>query len=259
MKTTTRTIRGLKGQRPIVCVTAYDALFASLADEAGADLILVGDSVGNVLLGHPSTVPVSLEVMLHHTAAVARAKPRALILADLPFGYTARSDDALAEACLLLLQESGGEAVKIEGGAAVARRCQPLIDAGIPIIGHVGLQPQKVLELGGYKRFGKNETERTSIVADAKAWQEAGAFAVLAEMLDPLFAKVLTQFLKVPLIGIGCGPDCDGQILVGPDLLGLTRGDTPSFVKRYAELGQTAIEALKAYGEDVRNRAFPKA
>lgn len=257
MKTTTRTIRGLKGQRPIVCVTAYDTLFATLADEAGTDLILVGDSVGNVFLGHPSTVPVTLEVMLHHTAAVARARPRALILADLPFGYTARDDDQLAQACLRLLQESGAEAVKIEGGASVARRCQKLIEAGIPIIGHIGLQPQKVLELGGYKRFGKSEAERASLVADAKAWQEAGAFAVLAEMLDPVFAKVLTQFLRVPLIGIGCGAGCDGQILVGPDLLGLTLGDTPSFVKRYANLAQTSTEAFKAYADDVREGRFP--
>ncbi len=253
---TTQTLRALKGQRPIVCVTAYDTPTARCADEAGVDLILVGDSVGNNVLGFETTVPVTLDMIVHHAAAVARAKPQALLVADLPFGDAHLKPGDVVKACRRLVQEGGVEAVKIEGGVAVAPIIERLVVAGIPVMGHIGLQPQQVNVLGGYRRFGQRVPEADALRADVEALEQAGVFAIVAEMLDARLAAELTKRGRVPIIGIGSGPDCDGQILVANDLLGINE-KAPSFAKAYANLRATMRAAFAAYGDEVRSKVYP--
>ncbi len=257
MKTTTRTLRELKGQRPIVALTAYDFTTARLASEAGVDLILVGDSLGTTVLGYETTVPVTLEMMLHHTAAVARAGPDGLVVMDIPFPEAHRDVGRLLDACARGLQEGGAGAVKIEGGAAMADRIARIVAAGIPVLGHVGLLPQQIHQLGGYRKFGKTPGEREALLADARAVEGTGAFGLVVEMVDPECTREISEALKIPVIGIGAGSHCDGQVLVSHDLLGLTAGKTPSFVRRYAEAGKVIGDAFKRYAADVRNGNFP--
>ncbi len=257
MKTTTKTLRNLKGQRPIVTLTAYDLITAQLAEAAGVDVILVGDSMGNTVLGFENTVPVTMDMMLHHTAAVARAKPQAMILADVPFGVAGRCVDYVTEMCTRLLQQGGAEAVKIEGGYRRAETAAAVIRAGVPVMGHIGLKPQDVLQLGGYKKFGKTSSERERLLQDARAWEDAGAFALLMEMVEPEVAREITEAVSIPTIGIGAGPHCDGQVLVISDVLGLNAGKYPGFVKKYAELREVAVKALTEYATDVREKKFP--
>ena len=256
VRITTQTISSLKGERPIVAVTAYDAVMARYADEAGVDLILVGDSVGTTQLGFETTIPVTLDMMLHHTAAVARAQPKALVVADIPFGVAHDDFPALLDACRQLMQ-CGAEAVKIEGGVGMAGAVQRLTTAGIPVLGHIGLLPQNFHQLGGYRKFGRSEAEKVQLLDDALALERAGCFSVLCEMLDGAVAGAIAAELSVPLIGIGSGPHCDGQILVSNDLLGLNAGYIPSFVKKFAELGDAARTAFAQYAEEVRNQKFP--
>ncbi len=250
MKKNVKTIGRAKGERKIVCLTAYDAITARLADKGGADLILVGDSVGNTLLGFESTVPVTLAAILHHTAAVARAQPEALVVADVPFGVAHGDWQHVLDACVALMQAGAG-AVKIEGGAAMAPTIARLVDAGIPVCGHIGLQPQQVCRLGGYKKFGAKEVEFETVRADALAVQNAGAFAIVAELITPELAKTISAETAVPVIGIGSGNDCDGQILVIHDLLGFTE-NPPAFAKPYAQLGELAVKAVADWAADVR-------
>lgn len=257
MKTTTQTIRSLKGKRPVTALTAYDFITARLAGEAGVDILLVGDSVGTTVLGHPTTVPVALEVMLHHTRAVSRAAPPSLVVTDIPFPEAHRGWDRLLDACARCMQEAGAEAVKIEGGAGMAERIQQLVQAGIPVLGHIGLLPQQLYQIGGYRKFGKNEAEREQLLADALAIERAGAFAIVAELVEEEAAARIAEKLQVPLIGIGSGPRCDGQILVTHDMLGLTQGKVPSFAKTYASLGQSMSRAFRQYIEEVRQGKFP--
>ncbi|MFW2479834.1 MAG: 3-methyl-2-oxobutanoate hydroxymethyltransferase [Lentimonas sp.] len=257
MSITTHTISRLKGQRPIVAVTAYDAPMAGYADAAGVDLILVGDSVGTTQLGFDSTVPVTLDMMVHHTAAVARAKPKALLVADVPFSVAHDDFTVVLTACRRLMQEGGAQAIKIEGDASMAPTLERLTRAGIPVLGHIGLLPQNFHQLGGYRKFGRKKSEQAQLLADALAFEAANCFAVLCEMTDATAAGAIAAELKVPLIGIGSGVDCDGQILVTNDMLGLNSGHVPSFVKQYAKLGEQARKAFAAYADDVRNRKFP--
>ena len=257
MSITTQTISRLKGERPIVAVTAYDAVMAGYADAAGVDLILVGDSVGTTQLGFDSTVPVTLEMMVHHTAAVCRAKPRALVVADIPFTIAHGDFSTLLGACARLMQEAGAQAVKIEGDATMAPTIERLTRAGIPVLGHIGLLPQNVHQLGGYRKFGRDAAEKARLLEDALAFEGANCFAVLCEMTDAPTAGAIAAKLKVPLIGIGSGVECDGQILVSNDMLGLNAGYVPSFVKQYAALGEDMRSAFAAYADDVRNRKFP--
>ncbi|MEX2382252.1 MAG: 3-methyl-2-oxobutanoate hydroxymethyltransferase [Opitutales bacterium] len=257
MKTTTQTIRDLKGKRPITALTAYDFTMARLASEAGIDLLLVGDSLGTTVLGMSTTVQVTLEMMLHHTIAVTRAHPASLVITDIPFPEAHRSEDALLDACSRCMQEAESEGVKIEGGTDVSGRIRRLVRAGIPVLGHIGLLPQQVYQLGGYRKFGKTTAERESLLADAVAVEEAGAFAIVAEMVDAETAREITSRIGIPVIGIGSGPHCDGQILVSHDILGLTPGKVPGFAKSYANLGEMMASAFAQYVDDVREKKYP--
>ena len=252
-RVTVQTIRRMKGKQPVVAVTAYDSNGARHASEAGIDLILVGDSVGNAILGLPSTVGVTLEMILHHTSAVVRAQPHSLVVADLPFAEARYSMDHLLDSCRRLLQEARADAVKLEGGIGIADSVANLVLAGIPVLGHIGLLPQRINDLGKYRRFGRNASEHDRLVADAQALEEAGAFAIVAEMIEEDLAEIIRDTISIPLIGIGSGDGCDGQIRVVTDLLGLGHGKTPSFARIYADLGKATREALAAYADDVRS------
>ncbi len=258
MKTTVHTLRKLKGQRPIVAVTAYDAIIARFASEAGVDVILVGDSVGNIHLGFDTTVPVTLDMICHHTAAVARAKPNALIAADVPFGEAHYDFERVLRACQRLMQEAGAEVVKIEGGAVLAPTIARLVEAGVPVWGHIGLKPQQVHALGRYKKFGTTPAEADALLADALALEKAGVFALLIELTDAEVAKKISAAVSIPVIGIGAGPHCDGQILVYTDMLGLTPGYVPAFAKQFADAGAQIKAGFAAYTEAVRARKFPE-
>lgn len=257
MKQTTRTIRRMKGRQPVVAVTAYDTLIGALASQAGADLILVGDSLGTTYLGFDTTVPVNLDMMIHHTAAVSRARPESLLVADLPFPEGRRAWPDLLEASSRLMKEGGAEAVKLEGGVDVAESVARLVATGIPVLGHIGLLPQSYYAMGGYRKFGKKADEAESLVADAVALEEAGVFAVIVEMVEAEVTRRIRDAIGVPLIGIGAGPHCDGQILVCSDMLGLSRGYIPTFVKTYANLNETIGAAFRSYAEEVREGRYP--
>jgi 3-methyl-2-oxobutanoate hydroxymethyltransferase len=249
------------GGRPIVALTAYDFPFARLVDEAGVDLILVGDSLGMVVQGLETTIPVTMEEMIYHCRMVVRARRRALVVADLPFlSYQVGPAEAVLNAGRLL-KEGGAEAVKLEGGCAVADTIRRLVAVDIPVMGHIGLTPQSVHRMGGHKvqgrRHGQAAGQRERLIADALAVEEAGAFAVVLEGIPLDLAAELTERLSIPTIGIGAGPHCDGQILVLHDVLGLCERFTPRFAKRYAELRQIATEAVRAYADEVRSGAFP--
>jgi 3-methyl-2-oxobutanoate hydroxymethyltransferase len=244
----------LKGKRPIVGLTAYDAIMGKLVSDAGVDFILVGDSVGTTLLGYETTIPVTMEDMVRHTAAVRRSNPRCLLVADLPFGEASMSFDRLLESCRRLMQEGGADAVKLEGGRDLADDVEKLVATGIPILGHIGLLPQTVKAIGGYRKFGVDREEAESLYTDAISLEEAGCFAIIAEMIESKVAAELASQITPPLIGIGSGPNCDGQILVTQDLLGLTAKGVPSFVSPYANLGRDASVALGRYVEDVQKK-----
>lgn len=254
MKRTTKTIRQAKGKEQIVCITAYDAVTARLATAADVDVILIGDSVGNVVLGFDTPVPVTVDMMAHHAAAVARTRPDALVAVDIPFGVAHGDFSDLLKICMRLMQECGAEAVKIEGGEEMAPTIARLTAAGVPVWAHIGLQAQCVFQEGGYRKFGKTEAERASLLAAAKAHEKAGAFALLIEMMTPELAAEITHSVSVPAIGIGAGKDCDGQILVMHDILGLTQ-KKPSFAKIYCDVGVAAVAAISAYRDDVKNKA----
>ena len=251
-------IRNLKGKRPIVALTAYDAPMAKLVSDAGVDFLLVGDSVGTTLLGFNTTIRVTLDAMVHHTAAVRRGNPGCLIIADLPFGEASLSFDRLLEACRRLMQEGGADGVKIEGGKDVADDIERLIATGIPVMGHIGLLPQTVKAIGGYRKFANDKEEAQDIFTDAIALEEAGCFSIVCEMIREEVATELTRHLEIPTIGIGSGLGCDGQILVTTDVLGLTPGGAPSFVKPYARLASEAEKALNRFVKDVREGHYPK-
>lgn len=251
MKSTTRSIRALKGQRPVVCLTAYDAITARIAEAGGADLLLVGDSVGNTVLGMEDTTGVTLAIMLHHAAAVRRAQPAALVVGDLPFALAHDSFSKLLGYCRRFLQEGGVQAIKIEGGASLAPTIARLVDAGIPIMGHVGLLPQRVHSTG-YRRRGLTTADQTQLLRDAQAVAAAGAFCLVVECVDEKFMPTITAAVAIPTIGIGSGRGCDGQILVIHDLLGLTP-TPPPFVKPEANLHRDAVAAVKRWAARVRS------
>jgi 3-methyl-2-oxobutanoate hydroxymethyltransferase len=243
----------------IVMVTAYDASAARLADDAGIDIILVGDSAAMTVFGHDSTVPVTMDEMLLMTRAVSRVVRRALVVSDMPFGSYQASDDIAVSNAIRLVKEGGADAVKLEGSGRTRRRIRAILDAGIPVMGHVGLTPQSVTLLGGYRARGRSAAEARTILDGARALERAGCFAVVLEAIPAAVAEHVSRALDVPTIGIGAGASCDGQVLVWHDLLGLTRGHVPRFVKSYAALSSTILEALEAYAADVRGGTFPEA
>ena len=243
----------------IAMVTAYDASSARLAEAAGIDIVLVGDSAAMTVLGHESTIPVTMDEMLMLTHAVTRVVRRALVVADMPFGsYQPGEDEALRQA-IRLVKEAGADAVKLEGAGRTLTRIGAILDAGIPVMGHVGLTPQSAALAGGYKARGRTAAEARRIFDEARALERAGCFAVVLEAIPAPVAMHISDALTIPTIGIGAGPSCDGQVLVWHDLLGLTPGHLPRFVKPYADLKTTIVSALRAYVADVRSAAFPAA
>jgi 3-methyl-2-oxobutanoate hydroxymethyltransferase len=247
-----------RGER-IAVLTAYDATMARLLERGGVDALLVGDSLGMVVLGHDSTIPVTLDDMVHHTRAVSRGAARALVIADMPFlTYHTGAAEAVRHAGRLV-QEGGASAVKLEGGAPVLEAVRRIVDAGIPVMGHLGLLPQSVHRYGGYPKQATTPREGEELLADALALQASGAFAVVLESIPADVAGAVTGALSIPTIGIGAGPDCDGQVLVSSDMLGLFDGFVPSFVKQYAHLSGTIVEAARSYVDEVRGHRFPAA
>ncbi len=257
MKWTVDRIRKLKGKGKIVSLTAYDYSTAQLVDEAGINLIIVGDSLGMTVLGYDSTIPVTMDDMVHHTRAVMRGVTSALVVADMPFlSYQVTPDQAVDNAGRLI-KEAGADAVKIEGGAFRADTVRHLIANGIPVMGHIGLTPQSVRAFGGYKVQGRTGAGADQLKADAIALAEAGVFALVLEGIPADLAVDITASVPVPTVGIGAGPGCDGQVLVVHDMLGMYAKFTPKFVKRYAELGGTMRHAFTSYKQEVEDGTFP--
>jgi len=246
------------GER-FIMLTAYDVSAATLLDALDVPVLLVGDSLGMVVLGHATTLPVTLDDMVHHARAVMRARPRALVVVDLPFGSYQQGPDQALESAVRIIKESGADAVKLEGGARVVPSVRALVTAGIPVMGHLGLTPQSVAQFGGFRVQGRDEASAAAIVEDAVALGEAGAFATVLECIPAALAARVTEASPVPTIGIGAGADVDGQVLVWHDLLGLSPEPHPRFVRTYADLRGTIRAAVSAFRDDVRSGAFPSA
>src|ERR1700686_3613663 len=243
----------------IAMLTAYDATMTRLLDRAGIDVLLVGDSLGQVILGLDTTIPVTLDAVTHHTRAATRGASRALVVADMPFlTYQVSAEEALRNAAKLF-QEGGAAAVKLEGGRVVAETVRRLTAAGLPVMGHVGLTPQHVHRLGGMRRQARDEQSAKELILDAVALEDSGAFAIVLEAIPDDAAEAVTSRLKIPTIGIGAGPHCDGQVLVSYDMLGLFDTFVPPFVKQYAQLGELIFDAARNYANDVREGVYPQS
>ncbi|WP_242836850.1 3-methyl-2-oxobutanoate hydroxymethyltransferase [Desulfotomaculum nigrificans] len=243
--------------QPIAMLTAYDYPMATLVDASGIDAILVGDSLGNAVLGYDSTVPVTMDDMIHHLRAVSRGVKRAMVIGDMPFlSYHVSREESVRNAGRLM-QEGLAQAVKLEGGREVVDTVKAITAAGIPVMGHLGLTPQSVHQLGGFKVQGKDREAAERLLTDAKLLEEAGAFAIVLECIPQQLAKVITESVSIPTIGIGAGVHCDGQVLVVNDLLGMFSNFTPKFVKKYANLKEQIVQACSSYREEVKNRVFP--
>jgi 3-methyl-2-oxobutanoate hydroxymethyltransferase len=245
-----------RGER-LVCLTAYDYPTARVLDEAGIDIILVGDSLGNVVLGYGNTVPVTLEEILIHLKAVRRAVQRALLVADMPYGTFHTGDDDTVRNALRLVKEGGAEAIKLEGGHKRVHLVKRLVDEEISVMGHIGLTPQSINQLGAYRVQGKTAVSAQQLIDDAKAMEDAGAFAVVLEVVPREIAKMITETISIPTIGIGAGVHCDIQVLVLHDMLGLSFGKQARFVRPYANLREVMTDAVTRYAEDVRNGTYP--
>jgi 3-methyl-2-oxobutanoate hydroxymethyltransferase len=258
MRVTISDIKDMKARgEKIPMITAYDYTSARIVDASGIPLILVGDSLGQVMLGYDSTVPVTMDEMIHHTKAVARGASNALIVGDMPFmSYQTGSTDALRNAARFL-QEAGAQTVKLEGGVAMASTVQRLVSSGIPVMGHIGLTPQSVNQLGGYKVQGKTLKTAVRVMEDARALETAGAFAIVLECVPESLSKLITDRLSIPTIGIGAGKECDGQVQVFHDMLGMINDFVPKHAKRYATLGDTIAGSLRQYAAEVRDQSFP--
>ena len=258
-KLTIPDIKNRKSAAPIAEVTAYDYPWARLADQAGMDIVLVGDSLGMVVLGYTDTVSVTMEEMIHHTKAVVRGVEHALVVTDMPFGSCSSSIPAAIDNAVRILKEGRADAVKVEGGVAMAKTVAAMVAAGIPVQGHIGLTPQTATSLGGFKVQGKSAQAAHQLIDDALALEAAGCFSIVLEAIPAPLAEHITGRLAIPTIGIGAGPDCDGQVLVIHDLVGLYDRFTPKFVKQYARINEPVGEALRQYREEVQNRTFPTA
>ena len=257
-RVTTTDVRQMKARgQKIVMMTAYDCPTGRLVEQGGADVILVGDTLGMVVLGYDSTLPVTMEDMIHHTKAVVRGTEHALVVGDMPFmSYQTGWQDAMRNAARFM-QEAGCGAVKLEGGVRSAEIVQKLVEAGIPVMGHIGLTPQSVNQFGGFKVQGKTPAAAVQLMHDAQALEQAGAFAIVLETIPAPLAELLTQRVSVPTIGIGAGAGCDGQVQVFHDMLGMFDAFTPKHAKRYADVGEAIRDAVRRYAEEVRSGAFP--
>ena len=259
MRTTIFDLLGHKGSQPVSMLTAYDYNTARIIDEAGIDMILVGDSLGNVMLGYENTLAVTVEDMIHHGKAVCRGAQHAFVVVDMPFmSYQTSVEDAVRNAGRIM-KETNCQAVKLEGGVEYADRIKAIVQAGIPVVAHIGLTPQSVNTMGGYKVQGKSLTQARQLLEDAKAVEEAGAFAITLECVPAALATMITGQTTALTIGIGAGNGCDGQVLVYQDMLGYTDGFVPKFVKKYADLHHIMLQAFKAYKQACENRSFPEA
>jgi 3-methyl-2-oxobutanoate hydroxymethyltransferase len=250
-------IRARKRGEPILALTAYDYPSARLVDEAGFDIILVGDSLAQMALGYETTLPVTLEEMLVATRAVRRAARRALVVADMPFGYYHSSAEEAIRSAIRFIKEGGAGAIKVEGGAKRAHIIKAIVEAEVPVMGHIGLTPQSVLRMGGYRVQGKSLEAARELIEDALVLERAGAFSIVLEGIPAEVSRLITERVAIPTIGIGAGPDCDGQILVFADLLGLNFGHKAKFVRQYADLKSVISDALERFAQDVRARRFP--
>ncbi|MCS3704692.1 3-methyl-2-oxobutanoate hydroxymethyltransferase [Salinibacter ruber] len=257
-RVTTKTVQEMKEEGvPIAALTAYDYTSARLLDRAGADVLLVGDSAANVMAGHETTLPMTLDQMIYHAQCVVRGIDRSLVVVDLPFGaYQGDPTEAL-DSAIRVMKEAGAHAVKLEGGAPVVEAVERMVTAGIPVMGHLGLTPQSIYDYGTYQVRARDEEEADELRADAKRLEEAGCFAVVLEKIPAELAAEVTASLSIPTIGIGAGDQTDGQVLVSHDALGLSTDFEPRFVRRYARLDETIIDAIGAYVSDVRDRSFP--
>jgi 3-methyl-2-oxobutanoate hydroxymethyltransferase len=256
-KVTAPDVRARKGGPALAMVTAYDFTMARLLDEAGVDLLLVGDSLGMVVQGLANTLPVTLDEIAYHARAVARAAGRAHVVGDMPFMSYQVSSTQAVESAGKLVKDGACESVKLEGGEDFAEHVWRIVRAGVPVMGHVGLMPQSVHALGGFKVQGRGDSAEAKVLADAKALEEAGAYAIVLEAIPPDLAAKVTASVGVPTIGIGAGPRCDGQVLVCTDLLGMGRGHSPKFAKAYAQLGDAIVAATRRYVDEVQAGAFP--
>ncbi len=257
-KVTTQTLQEMKraGEK-ITMLTAYDFSLSKLVDRSGVDVILVGDSAANVMAGHETTVPITLEQMIYHAQCVQKAVDRALIVVDMPFGtYQGNSRMAL-DSAIRIMKESAGHAVKLEGGSEVAESVERILTAGIPVMGHLGLTPQSIYKFGTYTVRAKEDAEAEKLISDAKRLEEAGCFAIVLEKIPAELAKKVSESVSIPTIGIGAGPDCDGQVLVLHDMLGITTDFSPRFLRRYLNLEEQIEGAVKQFCDDVRSRDFP--
>jgi len=257
-RVTTQTLQEMKATgTPVAMLTAYDYTSARILDAAGVDVLLVGDSASNVMAGHETTLPITLDHMIYHAQCVVRAVQRALVVVDLPFGsYQGNTKEALVSA-IRVMKETGAHAVKLEGGEVVRAAIERIIAAGIPVMGHLGLTPQSIYRFGTYKVRARDEEEADQLRRDARVLEAAGCFAIVLEKIPAALAAEVTQSVSIPTIGIGAGVDCDGQVLVTHDALGLTTDFNPRFVRHYAELAETITDAVHAYVQDVRTRRFP--
>jgi 3-methyl-2-oxobutanoate hydroxymethyltransferase len=257
-KVTVESIRGkVEKGRKVVVVTAYDYFTAKFADRAGVDIILVGDSLGMVMLGYENTLPVTMDEMVHHTKAVVRAKPRAMVVADMPFMSYQAGPEGAVENAGRFVKEAGADAVKLEGGLRVIDAVRAILRASIPVMGHVGLTPQSILKFGGYRVQGKGADAGAAVKKDAQALDDAGCFSMVLEGIPSALGKEITSAVRAATIGIGAGPDCDGQVLVCHDLLGVNDEISPKFVRRYASLSEDIERAFANFAKDVREGKFP--
>ena len=257
-RVTTHTLQALKKKKEkIACLTAYDFSMARILDEAGIELILVGDSASNVMAGHETTLPITLDQMIYHAQSVIRAVKRSLVVVDLPFGsYQGNSEEALRSA-IRIMKESGAHAIKLEGGEEIKESVQRILSAGIPVMGHLGLTPQSIYKFGTYSVRAKEEQEAEHLIQNALLLQELGCFSIVLEKIPAKLAEQVTNTLEIPTIGIGAGNACDGQILVMHDMLGINTNFSPRFLRRYADLYNTSLNAFQQYIKDVKNKDFP--
>lgn len=254
---TTETLRNMKGVEKISMLTSYDFTIAQMVDSGGVDAILVGDSASNVMAGHETTLPITLDQMIYHAQSVVRGAKRSLVVVDLPFGTYQSDPQKALDSAVRIMKESGAHAVKLEGGSEIKESISRIIDAGIPVMGHLGLTPQSIYQFGTYKVRAKEEAEAQKLLDDAKLLEELGAFSLVMEKIPAELAKKVTETVSIPTIGIGAGPDCDGQVLVVHDMLGMTFEFKPKFLRQYLNLYDDITNAIKQYVADVKSVNFP--